>query len=129
MGASMQPGWSAALWFVAVVAAIPLVLWLLKRTPLGAAGSGAPGTPRSVAVLPLSAQHKLVTVEMGHGEDKLWLVMGVSPQGLNVVHTMAAGVAGGSGASGTGESENVARPAATFAQLLSRLRGKDGGGV
>jgi flagellar protein FliO/FliZ len=46
---------TSALWFLAVVAIIPLALWLLKRTPLGASGgSGAAGALRHVAALPLS---------------------------------------------------------------------------
>lgn len=115
----MQPGWNALLWFGAVVAAIPLVLWLLRRSPLGAgfAGTGRSvvhGAPRPVAVLPLSAQHKLVTVEVGQGDDRLWLVLGMGPQGLRTLHTMHPGVA----PLGTEQ----APPQAAFAQLLSRLR-------
>ncbi len=107
---------TSLLWFAAVVAAIPAVLWLLKRTPLAGAG-GAAGTPRAVAVLPLSAQHKLVTVEVGQGQERLWLVLGVSPQGIRTLHTMAAQTA-------APPPEGVApQPAATFAQLLTRLRG------
>ena len=85
----MTPAWGSLLWFAAVVAAIPLVLWFLKRTPLGGAASGAAGTPRSVAVLPLSAQQRLVTVEVGQGADRQWLVLGVTPQGISTLHTMA----------------------------------------
>ncbi len=104
---------TAALWFVAILAAIPVCLWLLKRTPMGQ-GGGAPGTPRTVAVLPLSTQQRLVTVEVGQGEERLWLVLGVSAQGIHTLHTMVpqAGPA----------AEPPAPPAAAFAQLLGRLR-------
>lgn len=114
----MQTGWTSLLWFFAIVALIPAALWLLKRTPLGGAGFGAgarAGVPRAVAVLPLSAQHKVVTMEVGAGDDRLWLVVGVSPQGLRTLHTMAA----------HGEAFDVppvAAPQAAFAQLLSRMR-------
>jgi flagellar protein FliO/FliZ len=107
---------TSLLWFVAVVAAIPAVLWLLKRTPL-AGGGGAAGTPRAVAVLPLSAQQKLVTVEVGQGDERLWLVLGVSPQGIRTLHTMAAQTAA------PPADTLTPHPAATFAQLLTRLRG------
>ncbi len=107
---------TSLLWFVAVVAAIPAVLWLLKRTPL-AGGGGAAGTPRAVAVLPLSAQQKLVTVEVGQGDERLWLVLGVSPQGIRTLHTMAAQTAA------PPPEQTATPPAATFAQLLPRLRG------
>ena len=107
---------SALLWFFAVIAAIPLALWLLKRTPLGA-GSARAGTPRAVAVLPLSSQQKLVTVEVGQGDEKLWLVLGVSPQGIRTLHTMSA--------QGEAPPAPSQPPAAAFAQLLSRLRGSE----
>ncbi len=113
---SAAPGLTAALWFVAILAAIPLCLWLLKRTPLGQ-GGGAPGTPRTVAVLPLSTQQKLVTVEVGQGEERLWLVLGVSAQGINTLHTMVA--------QGPAPLEPPPAPAAAFAQLLGRLRQGD----
>ena len=45
-------GLRSLLWFVAIVALIPVALWLLKRTPLG--GAGGAGVMRSVATLPLS---------------------------------------------------------------------------
>ncbi len=119
MNGTMQPGLNAFLWFVAVLALIPLVLWLLRRSPLGAGLTGGsqgfqPGAPRPVAVLPLSAQHKLVTVEVGHGEDRLWLVLGMGPQGLRTLHTMKPGPAP--------KAAEQAPPQAAFSQLLKRMR-------
>jgi len=109
--------WSAGLWFVAVLAMIPLALWVLRRTPMGGAASGA-GTPHLVGVLPLSAQQRLVTVEVGRGEERLWLVLGVTPQGIRTLHTMSPQT--------PAPPEVPAPPAATFAQLLGRLRGTPG---
>ncbi len=113
MSSTMPGTWVSLMWFVAVVAAIPLVLWLLKRTPL--AGRSATGAPRAVAVLPLSTSQRLVTVEVGQGEERLWLVLGVTPQGINTLHTMAPQA-----------EETISAPppppAAAFAQLLGRLR-------
>ena len=106
------------MWFIAVIAMIPVALWLLKRTPLGGA-SALPGAPRAVAVLPLSPQQKVVTVEVGQGEGRQWLVLGVSPQGIRTLHTMAA-------LGDVPPLQALAGPgAAPFAQLLSRLR-RDG---
>ena len=109
----MQSSWTSLLWFLAVIALIPVALWLLKRTPLAGAG-GRGGAPRAVAVLPLSAQQKLVTVEVGQGADRLWLVLGVSPHGIRTLHTMAAQT--------ETPSATPPPPAAAFAQLLGRLR-------
>ncbi len=107
---------TSLLWFAAVIAMIPVALWLLKRTPLGGGVGGRAGAPRTVAVLPLSAQQKLVTVEVGQGDDRLWLVLGVSPQGIRTLHTMTAQTP----ADATPALPQP--PAAAFAQLLGRLR-------
>ena len=105
---------TSLLWFLAIVAMIPLTLWLLKRTPMGGAG-GRPGAP----------QQKIITVEVGQGEERLWLVLGVSAQGVRTLHTMAAQGQAADGAIAT--DTPPALPSATFAQLLTRLRGnKDG---
>jgi flagellar protein FliO/FliZ len=104
------------MWFAAVVALIPVALWLLKRSPvLGVGGSPRPGTPRHVAVLPIAQQHKLVTVEVGQGDDRVWLVLGVGPQGIRTLHTMVP-------QAGPVDAADAAPPAAAFQQLLSRLR-------
>ena len=115
----MQSGLTSLLWFAAVIACIPLALWLLKRSPLAGGGLARPGTPRAVAVLPLSAQQKLVTVEVGQGDERLWLVLGVSPQGLRTLHTMVPQTPAIDAA--------APPPAAAFAQLLARLRGTGAG--
>ncbi|WP_201495322.1 FliO/MopB family protein [Rubrivivax sp. A210] len=102
---------TSLLWFLAIIALIPLALWLLKRSPLAGGGSGPAGTPRALAVLPLAAQQRLVTVEVGQGDERRWLVLGVSPQAIHLLHTMKpeAGF------------EPPPEPAAPFAQLMSRL--------
>jgi flagellar protein FliO/FliZ len=115
----MQPGWGSLLWFAAIVALIPLALWLLKRAPPFGGGHGLPGAPRTVAVLPLSPQQRVVTVEVGQGDERLWLVLGVSAQGIRTLHTM--GAQGPAAAAAT-------PPGAAFAQLLTRMRGPGAGG-
>ena len=106
------------LWFVLVVAAIPAALWLLKRSPVGGAlqGQGL----RFVGMLPLSGTQRIVTVEVGQGEDRRWLVLGVTPTSITPLHTLPpqgeAGPAGG------------AAPTPAFADGLGRLKGVKGGG-
>ena len=109
----MANGWVSLLWFVAIVAAIPLVLWLLRRTPM-LAGTGAPGAPRPVATLPVAPGQRLLTVEVGQGDDRLWLVLGVSAQGIRTLHTMVP--------QGETPTQPLPSTSATFAQLLGRLR-------
>ena len=74
------------LWFLAILALIPLALWLLKRTPLG--GAAAQGQMKTVAMLPLSPSQRIVTIEVGQGEDRRWLVLGVTAQQINTLHVM-----------------------------------------
>jgi flagellar protein FliO/FliZ len=102
--------------FVAIVALIPIALWLLKRTPIG--GGAAHGVMRTVAMLPISTNQRLLTVEVGNGGDKRWLVLGVSPAGIHTLHTMAPQAI-----------EPTASAAGSFAQLLAKhLPGAKPGG-
>ncbi len=77
------------MWFVAILALIPLSLWWLKRTGLaqgGLAGHGA--TMRPVGQHVLGPGPKLVTMEVGTGADKVWLVLGVTAQQITTLHTL-----------------------------------------
>jgi flagellar protein FliO/FliZ len=93
--------------FAAIVALIPLALWLLKRTPIG--GGAAHGVMRTVAMLPISANQRLLTVEVGSGDDRRWLVLGVTNAGIQTLHTMAPQAV-----------PTAATPHNPFAQLLAR---------
>ena len=84
---SLGSALSSLAWFIAILALIPLALWLLKRTPMG--GASGSGVMRSVAALPLSASQRIVTVEVGQGEARCWLVLGVTAQSITTLHTMA----------------------------------------
>lgn len=110
----MNNGLLPFLWFLAIVALIPLALWLLKRTPMG--GAGGNGQMRVVAQLPIATNQRLLTVEVGQGEDRRWLVLGVTGAQITTLHAMAP------------QPEAPAAPLPPFAQLLaSKLRGnKDG---
>ncbi len=83
----MVADWSSLMWLLVVLAAIPAALWFVKRTPLGQ--SPVPGSARTVAVLGLAANQRVVTVEVGRGDQRLWLVLGVGPQGISNLYTMA----------------------------------------
>ena len=101
-------GWSSLLWFMAILAMIPAALWLLRRTPMG--GAGGSGVMRSVAALPLSAHQRIVTVEVGQGDARCWLVLGVTAHNITTLHTMAP------------HPEVQGAPRATaFAQVLGKL--------
>ena len=116
-------GLGSLLWFIAIVALIPASLWFLKRTPLGG-GAGA-GVMKSVASLPLSTSQRIVTVEVGTGEERRWLVLGVTPSSITTLHSMAA-------QSIEAAPGNAATVHPAFAQILGRFRRtetKDGDAV
>ena len=108
-------GLNSLLWFIAIVVMIPVALWLLKRTPMG--GGAGHGLMRSVAALPLSASQRIVTVEVGQGDERRWLVLGVTAQNITTLHTMAP-------------QDDVPPAAASamppFAQLLNRFKNNNG---
>jgi flagellar protein FliO/FliZ len=101
--------------FVAILVLIPVALWLLKRTPIGAAASV--GHMRLVASLPLAPNQRVITVEVGQGDDRKWLVLGVTPGGISTLHTMAP------------QADVPAPPqhVLPFAQLLARTRASASG--
>jgi flagellar protein FliO/FliZ len=72
--------------FVAVVAMIPLALWLMRRS--GLAGSGQAGLLRSVASLSLSPSQRVVVVELGQGPAARWMVLGVSAENITALTTL-----------------------------------------
>jgi flagellar protein FliO/FliZ len=108
-------GWSL-LWFVAVVAMIPVALWLLKRS--GRFGAvGGTGVLRTVAAMPLSPNQRVVTIEVGQGDARRWLVLGVTAHTITTLHSMEP--------QGAAPAET---PPAPFAQLISRLQAARGKG-
>ena len=111
-----MPGLSlgSLLSFALVVALIPVALWLLKRTPAG--GAAMQGPMRTVAVLPLAPNQRLITVEVGRGESRRWLVLGVTAQQITTLHEMAPQD------DGAAITPQAALP---FAQLLAKMQRKD----
>ena len=110
----MSQGLVSLLWFLAIVALIPIALWLLKRTPMG--GAAGAGVLRSVAALPLSTSQRILTVEVGRGEERRWLVLGVTAHSITTLHTLAPQ-----------DLATEASPPVAFASLLDRLRPRGGG--
>jgi flagellar protein FliO/FliZ len=101
-------------WFLGVVALIPLTLWMLKRSGLatGTLG-GAPALIKPVGQLNIGPGQRLVTVEVGTGDSRTWLVLGVTAQHISTLHTMAP------------QAAPLAEPAATsFTNLLRRSMGQ-----
>jgi len=96
--------------FLGILVLIPVALWLLKRTPMGGAASS--GQMRVVAAQPISPSQRLLIVEVGQGEDRRWLVLGVTGQNITTLHTLAP----------QPEAPGAAPP--SFSQLLGKFGGK-----
>jgi flagellar protein FliO/FliZ len=111
----------SVLWFIVILAAIPLCLWLLKRSPygavMGAAPAGVQQPVRIVGGLAIGPGQRLLTVEVGQGDARQWLVLGVTGQAISTLHTMAPQAE---------LPQAAAQPA--FAALLKRMQNRSGGG-
>ena len=94
----------------------------MKRTPLG--GSGGAGVMKSIASLPLSTSQRIVTVEVGSGDERRWLVLGITPSSITTLHSMAPQALEG----GAGVATANADIHAGFAQILGRFRRPGGEG-
>lgn len=85
----MQSTGLTVLWFLLIIGLIPLSLWVLKRS--GMVVGTVPGQEaliKPVTHFTLGPGQKLVTVEVGSGEDRKWLVLGVTAQQITTLHTM-----------------------------------------
>lgn len=70
---------------VLVLAAILAAAWLARRAGLTPRGGGH--LLRQVASLPIGPRQSIVVVEV----ENTWLVVGVSPNQLDTLHTLPAG--------------------------------------
>ncbi len=107
---------TSLLWFAAIIVLIPLALWLLKRTPLGGGASGE--VMRSIAAMPLSTSQRILTVEVGQGDQRRWLVLGVTPHSITTLHTMEPPA----DQPGASKPRDVDGAAGSFSNVLQRLR-------
>jgi len=83
----MEPGWTSLLWLLGALAMVAAISWLLKRSALvRTAASNA--QMRLVATLSVGTQQRMVTVEVGSGQARRWLVVGVTAQNITLLHTM-----------------------------------------
>ncbi|MEI6026927.1 MAG: flagellar biosynthetic protein FliO [Betaproteobacteria bacterium] len=105
---------ASLLWFVLVLALIPAALWVLKRMSVVKGTQSAPS--RVVGMLPLSGSQRLLTVEVGQGDHKIWLVLGVTASSIQLLHTLPAQEVGPASTDSS----------ASFAQTLQRWRSGTG---
>ena len=107
----MESPIASLLWFVFILALIPVALWALKRLPIVKGSQTSP--TRVVGVTALSGSQRLLTVEVGQGDDRRWIVLGVTPSSITLLHSMAPQAEDPASTGTTG---------ATIAETLKRLR-------
>lgn len=78
--------------FIGLLACMPMAVNRLKKR-YGLTQLGPTHDSRLVSVLAVGPQQKVVTVEVGPPEAKVWLVLGVTAQSVNHLHTMPPGAA------------------------------------
>jgi flagellar protein FliO/FliZ len=109
------------LWLALVLVSIPAALWLLKRSGYaGLSPRAAPGSVRVVSQSVLSPQHRLVTIEVGEGADRCWLVLGMTGQQICVLHRLVPPPIAGEPARGTPVLPSIA--GTSFGYLLAQWR-------
>jgi len=84
----MTQTYVTVLLFVLLLAMVPMgIKWLQMRSPgIGAAAGAGSKVISAIAVGP---QQRVVTVEVGPPEARVWLVLGVTAQNISCLHQMA----------------------------------------
>jgi flagellar protein FliO/FliZ len=75
--------------FLCVLVSLPFLIERLKKH-YGLSTPGPSGPARLVSALALGPQQKVVTVEVGPQNARVWLVLGVTQQSIQCLHTMPA---------------------------------------
>lgn len=81
--------------FLCVLVSLPFLIERLKKH-YGLGNLTSSGATRLVSVLAVGPQQKVVTVEVGSGDARVWLVLGVTPQAIQCLHTLPAEAVGAS---------------------------------
>lgn len=74
--------------FLCVLMSLPLLIERIKKH-YGFVAAGPTGPTRLVSSLALGPQQRVVTVEVGPQNARVWLVLGVTQQSIQCLHTMA----------------------------------------
>jgi flagellar protein FliO/FliZ len=76
--------------FLAALAALPWFLrWVRGRMRAGVAETG--GQSRFISAIAVGPNQRVVTVEVGPENARVWLTLGVSVQSISLLHTTSVG--------------------------------------
>ncbi|MBV5322417.1 MAG: flagellar biosynthetic protein FliO [Ilumatobacteraceae bacterium] len=83
----MSSAWVPVFLVVLVLAMIPLGLkWLQRR--MGTGFAGTPAATRIVSAVAVGPHQRVVTVEVGPENARVWLTLGVTAQTINCLHSL-----------------------------------------
>lgn len=79
--------------FVVLLACMPLAVKWVQRRSVGGATSMA-SAPRVISAVAVGPHQRVVTVEVGPENARIWLILGVTAQSITCLHSApAAGLA------------------------------------
>ncbi len=85
----MVSAWLPLVFALGVLVAIPFGLkWLQRRMGVGVTGTGA--ASKVISAVAVGPHQRVVTVEVGPTEARVWLTLGVTAQNITCLHTTAA---------------------------------------
>ena len=76
--------------FVVLLAMVPMAVRWVQRRAAGASGAIASGS-RVVSAVAVGPTQRVVTVEVGPQDARVWLTLGVTAQNITCLHSAAAG--------------------------------------
>ncbi|TXT38890.1 MAG: hypothetical protein FD135_2550 [Comamonadaceae bacterium] len=83
----MTQAWLSVLLFVVLLALMPVGLKWLQRRSVGGFMGGMSTESRIVSAVGLGPHQKVVTVEIGPEDARVWLTLGVTAQNITCLHT------------------------------------------
>ena len=106
--------------FVTAMALLPWLLRRLKQRQSALSGNGAVAA-RVLTAISLGPQQRLVTVEVGTGEARTCLVLGVTAQQITCLHVLPAPASAQTPAAAAAVAAALA-PSTSFSQAMARAQ-------
>ena len=106
--------------FVAAMALLPWLLRRLKQRQSALSGNGAVAA-RVLTAISLGPQQRLVTVEVGTGDARTCLVLGVTAQQITCLHVLPAPASAQTPAAAAAVAAALA-PSTSFSQAMARAQ-------
>ena len=106
--------------FVVAMALLPWLLRRLKQRQSALSGNGAVAA-RVLTAISLGPQQRLVTVEVGTGDARTCLVLGVTAQQITCLHVLPAPASAQTPAAAAAVAAALA-PSTSFSQAMARAQ-------